>query len=208
MLIPAPLLVAAQTIVNRVLSLDPEAEQRVAELEGKVVHIQVENPDSDVFVMFLHSSVELTRFHDEEPDARIIGSPIALMSLLRDSDALFDGTVTVVGDMSVLTAMKKQMDELDVDWEEQLSAVVGDGAAHQVFRVANGLRQLFMEGGERLRQETGSFLRDRERADVAVGAAEVREYCDAVDTLRNDVDRLDAKISQLETAPDNKPDIR
>lgn len=206
MLIPTPLLVAAQSIINRVLSLDPEGEQRLAQLEGKVVQIRVDNPNSDVFLMFLHSSVELTRFHDDEPDARISGSPIALMSLLRDSDSLFDGTVTVEGDLSVLTTMKKQMDELDVDWEEQLSGVIGDGAAHQVFRVANGLRQLFAEGSERLRQETGSFLRDRDRADAAVGKGEVTEYCAAVDTLRNDVDRLEAKISRLESAPGNKPD--
>jgi len=198
MLIPTPLLVAAQTVINRVLSLDPEGQQRALVLEGKVVQIQAQNPDTDIYVMFLHDGIELTRFHEGEPDTRISGSVFALMSLLRDSDALFDGTVSVTGDIDVASTMKQLMDELDVDWEEQLSGIVGDGAAHQVFRVANGLRQLFLDGGERLRNEGGNFL--RERADVAVGPEEVREYCDAVDTLRNDVDRLDAKMSQLEAS--------
>ena len=121
-----------------------------------------------------------------------------LTSLLRNSDALFDGTVTVKGDTSTARRLKQIMDDLDVDWEEQLSGVVGDTASHQLFRFAGGLFQMFEQGAERVRSETSEFLKGR--ADVAVSEEEVKEFCDSVDTMRSDVDRLEAKIARLEAS--------
>lgn len=198
MLVPAPLLHGAQTVINRVLSLDPVSMRRVSALEGKVIKVAIEAPDTDVFLMFLHDEVELSRFYDVEPDTTVSGSSFAMMSLLRDSDALFDGTVTVSGDVGLAGELKQLMDELDVDWEEQLSGIVGDGPAHQIFRMAGGLMQLFEQGSDRLREQTGGFL--RERADVAVSRAEATEFCNAIDTLRSDVDRLEAKFEQYESS--------
>ena len=196
MLVPAPLLIGAQTVINRLLSLDPESLASLSELEGQVVKIEVNGPDMEFYLMFLNDGVELTRFYDNEPDSTVSGSLFALMSLLRNSDALFDGTVTLSGSTSTVKQLKKIMDDLDVDWEEQLSGVVGDGASHQLFRLAGGFMQLFEQGAERVRTEGSEFL--KQRADVAVGEEEVREFCDAVDTVRNDADRLEARIARLE----------
>lgn len=199
MLVPAPLLIGAQTVINRLLSLDSESLTSVSELEGRVVKIEVNGPDMEFYLMFLNDGVELTRFFDNEPDSTVSGSAFALMSLLRNSDALFDGTVTLSGSTSTVKQLKKIMDDLDVDWEEQLSGVVGDGASHQLFRFAGGVMRLFEQGVERARSEASDFI--KERADVAVSAEEVRDFCDSVDTVRNDVDRLEARIARLENLP-------
>ena len=57
---------------------------------------------------------------------------------------------------------------------------------------------MFEQGAERVRSETSDFLKGR--ADVAVSEEEVREFCDSVDTMRSDVDRLEAKIARLEAS--------
>lgn len=196
MLLPTPIIVAAQTVINRVLSLDPESHASASELEGKVFKVEVNGPEIEIYLMFLHDGVELSRFYDDEPDVTLSGSVFALMSLLRNSDSLFDGTVNVAGDTSAARRLKQIMDGMDVDWEEQLSGVVGDGASHQLFRIAGSFRQLFEQGTERLRSETGEFLRGR--AGVAVSEDEVKEFCESVDTIRNDVDRVEARIARLE----------
>ncbi len=196
MLLPAPVLLGAQTVINRLLLLDPESHASASELEGKVFKVEVKGPGIEIYLMFLHDGVELSRFYDDEPDVVLSGSVFALLSLLRNSDSLFDGTVSVAGDTSSARKLKQIMDEMDVDWEEQLSGVVGDTASHQFFRVASGFRQLFEQGTERLRSETADFLRGP--AGVAVNEEEVRDFCQSVDTIRNDVDRMEARIASLE----------
>ena len=198
MLVPAPLLIGAQTVINRVLSLDPESLASVSELEGQVIKIEVTGPDMEFYLMFLNDGVELTRFYDSDVDSTVTGSVFALMSLLRNSDALFDGSVKLSGSTGTVKQLKKIMDDLDVDWEEQLSGIVGDGPSHQLFRLAGGFMQLFEQGAERVRSETSDFLQNR--AGVAVAEEEVREFCDSVDTVRNDVDRLEARIARLENS--------
>ena len=62
MLLPAPILIGAQTVINRLLSLDPESLQRAGELEGRVIKVEVEGPGVEFYLMFLSEGVELTRF--------------------------------------------------------------------------------------------------------------------------------------------------
>lgn len=203
MLLPTPVLIGAQTVINRLLLLDPESHASASGLEGKVIKVEVNGPEIEIYLMFLHDGVELSRFYDDEPDVTLSGSVFALMSLLRNSESLFDGTVNVAGDTSTARRLKQIMDAMDVDWEEHLSGVVGDGASHQLFRIAGGFRQLLEQGTESLRSGTGDFLRGR--AGVAVSEEEVRGFCQSVDAIRNDVERVEARIARLEASMSSVP---
>ena len=80
---------------------------------------------------------------------RLAGSPI---DLLRASDKtsghaqLFAGNVRIDGDTSIAHRFSDALGGLDIDWEEQLSQLTGDIAAHEIGR---GVRAARREG-ERL----------------------------------------------------------
>jgi len=77
-----------------------------------------------------------------------------------------------------------------------VARVIGDGAAH---RLVGGLKGLFGFGrsaADKLSRDTAEYLTE-ESEDLA-RAADVEEWMDAVDSVREGVDRLEARLAQLE----------
>ena len=198
---PLPLLTALEGAINRVLTLDPHSLAAVCELQGQVIELQLEGLNTRFFMLILEDSVELSRFHDETADSTISGSPMALLSMLKNPDALFEGSVTITGNMSNVRKLKSVMDNLDVDWEERVASVVGDTPAHQLFRLMGGVQRTVQSGVEGFTRQGSDYLKNR--SDLAVSEEEIEGFCASVDDLRSQTDRLEARLAQLE-APSEK----
>ena len=198
---PLPLLTAIEGAINRVLTLDPHSLAAVCELQGQVIELQLEGLNTRFFMLILEDSVELSRFHDETADSTISGSPMALLSMLKNPDALFEGSVTITGNMSNVRKLKSVMDNLDVDWEERVASVVGDTSAHQLFRLMGGVQRTVQSGVEGFTRQGSDYLKNR--SDLAVSEEEIEGFCASVDDLRSQTDRLEARLAQLE-APSEK----
>jgi len=192
-----PLLTAIESTINRVLSLDPHSLYAVCELQGQVIELQLDGLNTRFFALILEDSIELSRFHDETPDTTISGSPMALLSMLKNPDALFDGSVTIAGNLSNARKLKSVMANLDVDWEERLASVVGDTPAHQLFRIMGGVQRTVQSGVDGITRQGSDYLKNR--ADLAVSEEEVEGFCANVDDLRSQLDRFEARLAQLET---------
>ncbi len=87
---------------------------------------------------------------------------------------------------------------MDVDWSEPMAAIIGEAPAYQ-------LQQSAKDIGQWAKQTTGSvsltlseYLQEESR-DV-VTETELQMFNDSVDQLRDDVDRLQAKIKNLSSA--------
>ncbi len=81
------------------------------------------------------------------------------------------------------------------DPEEELSLLVGDAPAHHLGRMARAT----LEFGERVARTTVSNVAEylaHERRDL-VPEAEGRQLLDGIDTLRDDVDRFEARLGRL-----------
>jgi len=194
---PLPLLTAIEAAINRVLTLDPHSLGAVSELQGQVIELLFEGLDTHFFVLILEDGVELSRFHDDIPDTTISGSPMALLSMLRNPDALFEGSVTITGDMSNARKLKSVMDYLDVDWEERAASVIGDTPAHQLFRVMGSVQRTVQTGVDGISRQGSDYLKNRSK--LAVSEEEIEGFCASVDDLRSQTDRFEARLSQLET---------
>jgi len=224
MIIPLPLLVLIQGAFNRAIALDPDAVIELQALEGKVVEVQVTNLDVNVFAIIVSDGVELSRFHDGEPDTTLSGSLFDLLSLLKDPEALMNGTVSIAGDVTTAKQLKKIANNLDIDWEEHFSGLIGDSSAHQLFRFGSGIQALFARGAERFEQSAENFIKtgsasvftdsstnandeqtgstqgtQSAQGGIAVNHADVNSYCQSVDDLRSDLDRLEARLVKFET---------
>lgn len=217
MIIPLPLLVLIQGAFNRAIALDPDAVVELQMLEGKVVEVQVTNLDVNVFAIIVNDGVELSRFHDGKPDTTLNGSLFDLLSLLKDPEALMNGTVSLAGDVKTAKHLKKIANNLDIDWEEHFSGLIGDSPAHQLFRFGSGIQALFARGAERFEQSAENFIKngsatvstdsstnandeqtESAQGGIAVNHADVNNYCQSVDDLRGDLDRLEARLAKFE----------
>jgi len=149
----------------------------------------ISEQDSDVNRQFNYSG---------EVDATIHGSPMALMKLSSADNAgasMLDSDVVIDGDMRVAEKFSAILKEVDIDWEELLSKLVGDIIAHQTGQLVRSGSDWFNDSIEAMKLNTSEYL--SEESKLTPAEAEIEYYMDQVDELRMDTDRLEARIKQL-----------
>jgi len=138
-------------------------------------------------------------------DATIHGSPIALMKLGSADNAgasMLDSDVVIDGDMRVAEKFSAILKEVDIDWEELFSKLVGDIFAHQAGDVVRSGSDWFKESVEAMKLNTSEYL--SEESKLTPAEAEIDYFMDQVDDLRMDLDRLIARVNNLKASIDNK----
>ena len=101
MRMPAVALGALEAALNRYLALDPTAMERLAELEERVICIEVLGLGLRFYLVPGLSGFKLLSSYVAEPACTLRGTPLGLarMSSTADSaDQLFSGQVEITGD--------------------------------------------------------------------------------------------------------------
>jgi len=203
--IPLPLLSAIETAFNAWLKLDGEALPRFTELDGKIIRFHITGFDLNLYFLPAPSGIQvLGSYPDEEQggivDTTIHGSPIALMHLSTSDNAgetMLKSDVEIEGDMRVAEKFSAILREVDIDWEELLSKLVGDIVAHQAGQVTRNITGWLKDTSEAMQQNTAEYL--TEESDITPAEAEITSFMDQVDDIRMDVDRLEARIKLLQS---------
>ncbi len=186
--------------INAVLALDPDTRQQLAQWHGRVVRIDLDGlPFSIDIVIGRDGSLQVLSEIDGEPDATLAGSPFDLLRARQPDKGvaeLFAGRVRLSGDQGFAQRFSQTLAGLDIDWEEHLARLVGDIPAHELGRAARVLRQQ----GARWRDSGSETLSDylTEESRLLPHRFEADDFLDDVDTLRDDLERLEARIALLE----------
>jgi ubiquinone biosynthesis protein UbiJ len=135
----------------------------------------------------------------EPVDARISGSPFALLALARNGAAQAPpGTAraTVSGDAEVANLYRQLFAAARPDFEEELSHLVGDLPARRLSqfaqRAAGWMRRTHRTVGDNIAE----YLQEESR-DL-VNRYELDEFLRGVDTVRETADRVEARLARLE----------
>jgi ubiquinone biosynthesis protein UbiJ len=191
---------ALETALNGYLRLDPAAARRIADLHGRVVGLEVLGLGLAMYLVPDETGgLQVLPPSDSPPDCWLRGTPLDLArsgDLRAGAGRIFEGRVRVEGDTALAQRFGTILAELDVDWEEQLSRLTGDVVAHEVGRVAGAAGDYAARGRETLEQNLREYL--QEEARVLPTRLEVQEFLDAVDVLRDDVERLGARVERLQ----------
>ena len=135
---------------------------------------------------------------DAEPDASISATAPKLFKMaleLNQAKAGRGSSVSVTGDIEVVQNFATLLGELDIDWEEQLSRWIGDSAAHGIGQVVRGLHRWGRQTAQVLWMDVGEYL--AEETQLLPHAEEVATYVEGVDEIRDDVERLMARVTRL-----------
>ena len=189
---------ALEKLITQALKMDPERATVVRQLNGKVVAIELRGTGLKFYLQFDGDSVHVLTAYDAPANATIAGTPLSLLRLGlhgHERDSLFSGDVEISGDMDIGKNVRALVDGLDIDWEEQLSRIVGDVLAHQIGNAARGLKTWAQQSADTLRDDASEYL--REESHLLVQRDEVDAFLASVDRLRNDVERLDLRYQRL-----------
>jgi len=183
--------------LNRVVGLDEEARRGLRKLEGRALGLRLLGPG-----LSLTLAVEDGRFgpldDDGDADAWIETTPGMLLGLAARGGRAASGQLSITGNADTAQRFQAFFTGLRPDWEEGLTRVFGDILGVQIARLLTGAFAQVRRTGESLGRDVGDYLRDE--SGSLVHRAEVDEFLDAVDDLRDDLARLERRVRGLQDA--------
>jgi len=185
------------TVLNRNIKATTPARELCRKLSGTVVAIRVRNTALTAWFIVQDECLELTTETDREPDVLISGSIVTLAQMAGDSggNAVRAGSLEFTGDPVLADEFRQLLAFAKPDIEEELSGFVGDVAAHRLGEFARGLNKWGREARATMGANIREYLQEESR-DVP-SRYEVERFTANVSALRDDVDRLDARIKRL-----------
>jgi ubiquinone biosynthesis accessory factor UbiJ len=130
-------------------------------------------------------------------DARIAGSPFALLALARTGGPGGSrGRATITGDAEVANLYRQLFAAARPDFEEELSRLVGDLPARRLSQFAAHAAGWARRTHRTVGENIAEYLQEESR-DL-VNGYELDEFLRGVDTVRETVDRVEARLSRLE----------
>lgn len=196
--LPAALLAVVETLLNRYLALDPEGARGFEPIHGRVIGIEIRGLGLRLTLVPGPDRLQVFGPYDATPDCLIRGAPLALLRMVtaeRRESEIGPGAVEIEGDTTIAHELAKALGGLDVDWEEQLSRLVGDPIAHPVGQFARGLTQWGRRTSDTLTSDLKEYL--EEEARLLPTRYELEAFLAEVDTLRDDLERLEARVERL-----------
>lgn len=199
MQLPAGLIAGLETAINRYLRLDPDTGIRMATLAGRCIGIDLRGLNLQLFIYPDEQGIRIRDHNDGEVDTVLRGTPLGMARLGlggRTEKTLFSGDVSIDGDVETGQTFKAILDEIDIDWEEQLSQLTGDTIAHQLANTARHAGKVLRHSRRTLEQDIGEYLQEELR--LLPARIEAANFSTAVTRLGMDTDRLAARIKRLQ----------
>lgn len=191
-------LMGLEKAVNAYLKLDPETVKKLAFLNNKVVLFTINDWNISFYIMFHLHCVECVADYSGEVTAGIQGNLIDLVkvSLARGKQTvLFKSGVSSTGDVEVVQAVRDLFAQMDIDWEEHLSHIVGDVAAHQMGSVARQVSQEMKTVSSKIGNNIAEYL--QHELKLLPSRVEIDAFINDVSVIRNDVERAEARLKKI-----------
>jgi ubiquinone biosynthesis accessory factor UbiJ len=186
-----------QALIDRHVAGSPRARELLRQLDGRSMQISARYTPWHVTLLASTTQLQLSR-SATTADVTLSGSPMALLSLLRESpdDVIRRGDATLVGDAEIASRFQELLQLLRPDLEAGLAQVVGDVPA---YGAGSLLRKALDYGRSTVNTQmanAGEYLTHEKR--LLVPRTEAAQFLTDVDALREQTDRLAARVAALE----------
>ena len=193
---------AAETLVNRVLQLDPSAQAKISELEGGVIKLKIMPFGLSVTIQACNARLIVSgndeKFIDSDIDASIEGSPLALSRLILDKSQSIltrSNDIKLFGNEEKAHQFQLLLSELDIDWESALADIIGDIPAHFIGqRLRNS-----MQWGKQSQQSLIANIEEHlhEESKLLPNRFELEEQFERINELSLSTNKLKNRLEKL-----------
>ncbi|MBT8765694.1 ubiquinone biosynthesis accessory factor UbiJ [Metapseudomonas boanensis] len=198
------LLAGVELSLNRVLTLDSTALPRMAALEGSVIEVDCQSPALRLFLLPGGDGLKLAAHWAAPADCRLRAPASSLLRLAttrEKSAVLHSPEVSLDGDSAVLLELADIIQDLELDWEYELSRWLGPVGTQLLAGHLRSRAGWVGQSLDSLRQNLADYLAEESR--TLVGRREADARFAELDRLKLALDRLDARVERL--TPRNKP---
>ena len=190
----ATVVAIGQRVLDTGLRMNPHVVGELSELKDVVIGVEVTDIQWQLFFVTQGQRLEIMTAADCEPDTWIKSD---IRNLIKARYATpGDGLqLEISGDVSAGQSFQHILKAIEFDWEELLAGYLGDIAAHRVGQGVRGVNRWLQRTGNSLAFSTGEYL--REEIQIAADREQIKQFISAVDELRDDVERLAARVQRL-----------
>lgn len=198
------LLRPAAAMINRQVKAKTPARELCAKLAGQVMAVRVTNTALAIYLIADEEELRLETEYEQDPSVLVSGSMLALTRMAGPGGeaVIRNGDVELSGDALVAQDFQKLLKYGRPDFEEELSGIVGDVAAHGVGEIVRSIGAWGRDARSTMSQNLAEYLQEESRTVPA--RDEVDDFQEAVDTLRDDVARFEARLKAAESATDSQ----
>jgi ubiquinone biosynthesis protein UbiJ len=187
---------AIEKVINAALAFDPASKQALSKLTDPLA-ITTTTPPLTIYLKGSENGLRVM-VHCEEPEiTRLKGSPLALLNLLKQPTSLADSGVDLDGRVQTLQKWQDFISNLDIDWEDAISQILGDIAGPLT---ANGIRS-GLSWVKQQQQSNETLLKNylTEELKLTPTKTELENFFQQVQNLSQDTDRLEARIEKIKS---------
>jgi len=176
----------------------PRAITLLQQLQGRTLAVRIEGTPWSGLVESTGQTLRLVRNAAVAAHATITGAPLSLLALAgADPQAVIArGDVRIEGDAEIAQQFRELGMLLRPDLEAGMSRLLGRSAAHIAMMGLRAARDWTRSTAWTTTQNVAEYLA-HERGDL-VSRAEAEHFLRGVDQLREQFDRLEARLKQLE----------
>ena len=191
---------AIEVMANTALRYDPISRQQVGNITDILaIAIQLDGPDDTPWILYCcgdDDGLRIMTHCEEAVTTTLKGSPRALLSLLQQPSHMGNTGVEVSGSIHLLQLWQHVLHNLDVDWEEGISHILGDIIGP---KIAHSIRRGLHWANEQ-KQECDRLLQEylTEEIQALPSRVQIDTWLDNISELSLSADRLMARIARLE----------
>jgi ubiquinone biosynthesis protein UbiJ len=193
-----PLVTAVvETTLNTLINDDDALVSRVTRLKGQVIQVHLREFNKSLTFVFSHQ-LDVLANYEGESDCYLSLS-LSVLPELKDqaniTKLIKQDKLELEGDIQLAQKFSALLTDCKPDIEEWLSRVTGDVVAHTAVQGAKNLFGFIASQASKHQDHFGQVL--TEEWKIAPPPLAIAAFCDDVDDVRSQVERLNARLNAL-----------
>lgn len=184
--------------INAYINIDPNSIERLKKLENKSITLVILPFNMRFHFLIKNGLVEISDQESKHSDATIKATPLQLTSLMLEKNhksGFFADEIEIEGDAEVGQQIMNLFEELAIDWQELVSHYIGDVPTYHLNRFAQNAKNWLKQTNENMAQDLTEYI--HQELNLFPDKERLSDYYHAIDELRMDVDRVEAKLIAL-----------
>lgn len=193
-----PLVTAVvETTLNTLINDDDALVSRVTRLKGQVIQVHLREFNKSLTFVFSHQ-LDVLANYEGESDCYLSLS-LSVLPELKDqaniTKLIKQDKLELEGDIQLAQKFSALLTDCKPDIEEWLSRVTGDVVAHTAVQGAKNLFGFIASQASKHQDHFGQVL--TEEWKIAPPPLAIAAFCDDVDDVRSQAERLNARLDAL-----------
>jgi len=192
------LIASLERMLNRFVDESTPARHLIQDLDGQSLAVELSGLPLRLVLRAEDGRLTIARDDELPATATISAAPIDMLMLLGP-DALANLKKTraeIRGELRVADGFAELLKAASPDVEEELAGWIGDIPAHALGESARSFGHWAVSAKHSIEFSMAQYLHEESR--LLPTAAEIERFCNAVDTIRDDVERAEQRLKNIE----------